>query len=98
MVTKNCFITTADLKDAYCSVSISRLFQKFLKFKWKNKLYCFICFPNGLGYFLRKFTISNTVKIKTLHFENILLSGYMEGFFNKGNTTQFSCTTSWILS
>ena len=42
MVTKNCFITTVDLKDAYCSVSISRLFQKFLKFKWKNKLYRFM--------------------------------------------------------
>ena len=33
MVTKNCFMATIDLKDAHYSVTISRLFQKFLKFK-----------------------------------------------------------------
>ena len=49
MVTRNCFMATIDLKDAYYSVAISRLFQKFLKFKWKETLYCFTCFPNGLG-------------------------------------------------
>ena len=38
MVTRNCFMTTTDLKDAYYGVGISRLFQKFLKSKWKNKL------------------------------------------------------------
>ena len=37
MVTRNCFMATIDLKDAYYSVVISRLFQKFLKFKWKEK-------------------------------------------------------------
>ena len=36
MVTRNCFMVTIDLKDAYYSVAISRLFQKFLKFKWKD--------------------------------------------------------------
>ena len=52
MVTTNYFMVTIDLKDAYYSVAtiaISRLFPKFLKFKWKDKLYCFTCFPNGLG-------------------------------------------------
>ena len=48
MVTRNCFMATIDLKDAYYSVAISRLFQKFLKYKWKDQLYCFTCFPNGL--------------------------------------------------
>ena len=33
MVTRNCFMVTMDLKDAYFSVAISRLFQKFLRFK-----------------------------------------------------------------
>ena len=56
MVTRNCFMGTIDLKDAYYSVTISRLFQKFLKFKWKEKFYCFTCFPNGLGSYPKKFT------------------------------------------
>ena len=33
IITRNCFMATIDLKDAYYSVAISRLFQKFLKFK-----------------------------------------------------------------
>ena len=56
MVTRNCFMGTIDLKDAYYNVTISRLFQKFLKFKWKEKFYCFTCFPNGLGFYPKKFT------------------------------------------
>ena len=49
MVTKNCFMATTAFKDAYYSVAVDRLFQKFLKFKWKNKLYYFTCFANVLG-------------------------------------------------
>ena len=86
MVTRNCFMATIDLKDAYYSVGISRLFQKFLKFKWKEKLYCFTCFPNGLGSCPRKFTKLNKVPVTTLHFENVPLSGYIDDFFTKGDT------------
>ena len=32
-VSRNCFMATVDLKHAYYSVAISRLFQKFLKLK-----------------------------------------------------------------
>ena len=70
MVTRNCFMATIYLKDAYCSVSIGRLFQKFLKFT----LYCFTCFPNGHGSCPRKFTKFNKVPIATLHFKNVTLS------------------------
>ena len=86
MVTRNCFMATIDLKDAYYSVVISRLFQKFLKFKWKEKLYCFTCFPNGLGSCPRKFTKLNKLTVTTLNFENVPLSGYIDDFFTKGDT------------
>ena len=86
IVTRNCFMATIDLKDAYYSVAISRLLQKFLKFKWKDKLYCFTCFPNGLGPCPRKFTKLNKVPITTLYFENVPLSGYIDDFFTKGDT------------
>ena len=87
MVTRNCFMATIDLKDAYYSVAISRLFQKFLKFEWKEKLYCFKCFPNGLGSCPRKFTKLNKVPDTTLQFENVPLSGYIDDFFTKGDTS-----------
>ena len=80
-------MATIDLKDAYYSVAISRQFQKFLKFKWKDKLYCFTCFPNGLGSCPRKCTKLNKVPITTLHFENVPLSGYVDDFLTKGDTS-----------
>ena len=86
MVTRNCFIATIDLKDAYYIVAISTLFQKILNFKWKGKLYCFACFPNGIEPCPRKFTKLNKVPIATLHFENVLLSGYIDHFFTKGDS------------
>ena len=76
-----------DLKDAYCSVSISWIFQKFLKFKWKDKLYRLTCFSNGTGSCPRKFTKLNKMLIVTLRFENLPLSGCVEEFFTKGDTS-----------
>ena len=81
MVTRKCFMATIDLKDAYYSVAISRLFQKFLRCKWKDKFYCFARFPNGVGPCPRKFTELNKVPVTTLHFENVPLSGYIDDFF-----------------
>ena len=49
-------------------------------------LYCFTCFPNGLGSCPRKFTKLNKVPVTTLHFENVHLSGYIDDFFTKGDT------------
>ena len=84
MVTRNCFMATAAFKDAYYSVAVGRLFQKFLKFKWKDKLYYFTCFPNGLG--SCSIIKLNKVPVATLHFENVPLGGYIDDFFTKGET------------
>ena len=49
MVTPGCFMASIDLKDAYYSVSIANQDRKYLKFSWRNNLYQFTCFPNGLA-------------------------------------------------
>ena len=56
LVTKDCFMCTVDLKDAYYSVKVKDEFQCYLKFQWKQKLLKFVSFPNGLGPCPRKFT------------------------------------------
>ena len=70
------FLATIDLKDAYYILSIRILYLK-------DKLYCFTCFPNVLGFCPRKFTKLNKVPIRTLHFESVPLSGYIDDFFNE---------------
>ena len=49
MVTRNYFMPTLDLNDAYYGVAISRLFQKFFNLKWKDKLYFLHVFQMVLG-------------------------------------------------
>ena len=103
MVTSNCFMATLDIKVAYYSVSISTLFKKFLKFKWKDVLWCLTSFLHGFGSSLRKFTKLNKLTITNLHFENQPLNGYIDGFFTKGDTfskeaKQCVCMTNWDLS
>ena len=51
-----CYMGSVDLKDAYYSVPICKDHQKFLKFEWKGVLYQFVCFPNRLAFWPRKFT------------------------------------------
>ena len=43
-----CFMTSIDLKDAYYSIPVAPECQKYLKFVWKETLYCFTCLPIGL--------------------------------------------------
>lgn len=56
LMTPNCFMASIDLKDAYYSVSVSESHRKYLRFIWKNQLFQFTCFPNGLSSAPRIFT------------------------------------------
>ena len=79
------------------SVFVSWLFQKYLKFKWKDKFYCFTCFSNGLGSCPGIFTKLNKVPLTTWNFENIPLSGY--DFFLKEILFQYvkkTYTKQWV--
>ena len=49
LITKDCWLASLDLKDAYYSVPIHAESQKILKFSYKGKLFQFTAFPNGLS-------------------------------------------------
>ena len=50
LMTPNCFMAFADLKDAYYSVPVALAHQKYLKLEWGGKLYQFTCFRDGLAF------------------------------------------------
>ena len=56
LVTKDCYLASVDLRHAYYSVPIAKNFRKYLKFKWKDRLYQYTCMPNGLSNCPRYFT------------------------------------------
>ena len=56
LISKDCFLASVDLKDAYYSISIAREHRRFLKFYWRGILYHFSRLPMGLACAPRFFT------------------------------------------
>ena len=56
MMRRDCWMGSIDLKDAYYSVPITEEHRRFLRFRWKGKLYQFRVMPNGLACAPRVFT------------------------------------------
>ena len=56
LITKDCFMASIDLKDAYYSVPVDPEHKKYLRFEWNENLYEFNALPNGLALAPRKFT------------------------------------------
>lgn len=49
LISKNCFMCTIDLKDAYYLIPIINSHKKYLRFHFQNSLYEFNCLPFGLN-------------------------------------------------
>ena len=81
LIAKDCLVLSADLKVAYYSVKISENFQRYLKFEFLDKLYNFVCFPNGSVPCPRKFTKITKVSLSDLRLRKIVVSGYIDDFF-----------------
>ena len=45
-----------DMKDAYFTVPLSQKSQKYVRFKWRNQIYKFLCLCFGVGPEPRLFT------------------------------------------
>ena len=56
MVRRDCYIAIIDLTDAYCTVPVLLLDQKYLLIQFEGQLYKCICLPNDLTSACRIFT------------------------------------------
>ena len=52
LMTPNCYMASADLRDAYYSVPIHIDDQKYLRFCWKGRLFQFTCLPKLMVWLL----------------------------------------------
>lgn len=67
MMNPGCFMASVDLKDAYYTVPIHLLHQKYLKFWFDGIFYHYTCLPNGLANAPQIFTKLN-LNLFMLHF------------------------------
>ena len=93
LVTPNCYMASIDIKDAYYSVPIAPEHRKYLRFQWKDKLFQYTCFPNGLACCPRLFT-----KLLKLAYASLRQSGdeivpYIDDSYLQGDT-EWECWQS----
>lgn len=65
MITRGCFMTTIDLKDAYYLIPIAKSDRKFLRFIFEGKMYQLTCMPFGLN--RAPYTFTKIIKPAVLH-------------------------------
>ena len=66
----------------------SENFQQYWKFEFLDKLYKFLCFPNGLSPCPRKFTKITKVPLSDLRLRKIAISGYIDDLFTKDHSSE----------
>ena len=76
LITKDCFMASVVLKDAYYSVKILENCQRYLKLEFLDKLHKFVCFPNGLAPCPRKFSKIKKTPISDMTSKNCSIRIY----------------------
>lgn len=86
LVTKNCFMASIDMKDAYYSIPIRSSDRKFLRLIWEENLYEFTCLPNGLSCAPRIFTKILKPPLSTLHKQGHIAVAHLDDLYLQGQT------------
>ena len=85
-MTRNYFMASLDLTDAYYYVSISPDSQKYLRFKVGTQLYKFMTLPNGLSFASRIFITLMKPVYSTFRNRGLVSGGYLDDSFLLGDS------------
>lgn len=88
LMTRNCYMASIDLKDAYYSVPVNVEHRKFLRFCWKKQVYEFTCLPNGLSCAPRIFTKLLKPPLSRLHQQGHISMAYLDDIYLQGQNFQ----------
>ena len=86
LMSKDCYMASLDLKDAYYSVPISKKDRKFLRFRFNGKMLQYTSFANGLGCCPRLFTKILKVPLSTLHKAGHITTAYIDDLYIQADT------------
>lgn len=91
ILSKDSYLATLDLKDAYLTIPVSKSSRKFLRFKFENNIYEFTCIPFGLCTAPFLFTKLMKPVIHSLRSKSFLSVIYLDDFLLMGKTKE-ECT------
>lgn len=86
LLTRNCYMSTIDLKDAYFLVPIHNSDKKYLRFVWKQELYEFQVLPFGLNtapYVFTKILKPVVQHLRSMGFISVI---YLDDIWCSGST------------
>lgn len=86
LISKNCFMASIDLKDAYFLVNIQEPDRKYLRFKYRDLIYQFSCLPFGLCTAPYVFTKLLKPVMECLRSKGILCVIYLDDILCFGQT------------
>ena len=88
MMKPGCFMASVDLENAYYTMPIHSVHQKYLKFMFNGTLYQYTCLPNGLSSAPRIFIKLLKPVYATLHNRGHLSSAYIDDTYLQGDTVE----------
>lgn len=88
LMRKNCYMCSLDLTNAYYTIPVAEEHQPYLRFPWRDKLYQFTCFPNGLAEAPRKFTKLMKPVFAYLRSQGFTNAIYIDDTYLQGATVQ----------
>lgn len=86
LMSKDCYMVTIDLKDAYYMINVAQLDRKFIRFQWKNILYEFtcVCFGQSTAPWLFTKLLRPVIsKLRNMGFVSVI---YLDDILLFGNT------------
>ena len=86
MLRKHCYVASIDLTDAYYSVPVATVDQKYLMFQIEGIRYKYVCLPNGLSPAPRIFTKLMKPVLSSLRKKGHQVMNYLDDFFLVGDT------------
>jgi hypothetical protein len=78
LVSKDCYMSTIDLKDAYFLIKIHDDSKKYLRFQWKQNLYEFNVLPFGLNTAPYVFTKVMKPVVRLLRYSGLMSTIYLD--------------------
>ena len=86
LLTKECYMASVDLRDAYYSIPIHAESRKYLRFMWDQELWQFKALPNGLSSAPRLFTKMTKPLLASLRQKGHTVVAYLDDTIIIGDT------------
>ena len=88
LITKNCYLTSIDLRDAYYMIPIAVEHKKYLRFVWRGATWQFKALPNGLTSGPRIFTKLFKIPLAHLRQMGFNIISYIDDTLLVANTKE----------